>query len=168
MIKMGQSVTFTVDAYPTMTFAGTVNQIRLSPTTTQNVVVYTVIIDVDNSDLKLMPGMTAFVTVLVEEKSDVWKAENSVFLIRSYKNILPDNEQIMDGKVAPANTLLILRDKKVVLIPYKKGLGTSTETEIIADGLEKGDLIITGKIGASGNAAKNDMRMPGMGGGGRI
>ena len=165
MIKMGQSVTFTVDAYPTATFNGTVNQIRLSPTTTQNVVVYTVIIDVDNSDLKLMPGMTAFVTVLVEEKNDVWKAENSVFLIRSYKNIIPENEQVMDGKVAPANTLLILRDNKVVLIPYKKGLGTSTETEIIADGLEKSDLIITGKVGAaSGGANQGGMRMPGMGG----
>jgi hypothetical protein len=116
--------------------------------------------------------MTAFVTVLVEEKNDVWKAENSVFLIRSYKNIVPENEQVMDGKVTPANTLLILRDNKVVLIPYRKGLGTSTETEIIADGLEKSDLIITGKVGASsGGANQGAVRMPGMGnpmgGGGR-
>ena len=55
VIKEGQAVTFTVDAYPSQTFDGTVRQIRLSPTTTSNVVVYTVVIDVDNSDLRLMP-----------------------------------------------------------------------------------------------------------------
>lgn len=168
MIKMGQSVTFTVDAYPTITFNGTVNQIRLSPTTTQNVVIYTVIIDVDNSDLKLMPGMTAFVTVLVEEKSDVWKAENIAFLVRSYKNILPDNEQVMNNKATPANTLLILRNGKVLLVPYKKGLSTSTESEIIADGLEKGDLIITARSGAAPTVQTNqNMNRNPIGGGGR-
>ena len=167
MIKTNQAVTFTVDAYPTMNFNGTVNQIRLSPTTTQNVVVYTVIIDVDNSDLKLMPGMTAFVTVLVEEKNDVWKAENGAFLIRSYKNILPENEQVMENKATPANTLLILRDNKVVLVPYRKGLSTSTESEIIADDLQRGDAIITGKAGAAPTVKTNQNANPGGGFGSR-
>lgn len=170
MIKTGQSVSFTVDAYPTLIFNGTVNQIRLSPTTTQNVVVYSVIIDVDNSDLKLMPGMTAFVTVLIEEKNDVWKAENSVFLVRSYKSIMPENPDIANNKATPANTLLILRDNNVVLVPYQKGLSTSTESEIIADGLEKGDQIITGKTGAA-NGVTTTPRiggpMGGLGGGRR-
>ncbi|MDR1826324.1 MAG: hypothetical protein LBQ49_01370, partial [Rickettsiales bacterium] len=68
----------------------------------------------------------------------------------------------------PVNTLLILRDGKVVFVPYKKGLSTSTETEIIADGLEKGDLIITGKTGAAAAANSGGLRMPGMNvGGGR-
>ena len=163
MIKNGQTVTFTVDAYPTETFQGTVKQIRLAPTTTQNVVVYTVIIDVDNSDLKLMPGMTAFVTVLIQEKSDVWKADNSAFLVRSYKNILPNNTEIINGDVTPSNTLLILRDGKVLLVPYKKGLTTSTESEIIADGLTKGDEIIIGKQGTSTGSAT--LPRGGMGGG---
>jgi HlyD family secretion protein len=165
MIKNGQSVSFTVDAFPTEIFKGTVNQIRLSPKTTQNVVVYTVIIDVDNADLKLMPGMTAFVTILIEERSDVWKAESSAFLVRSYKTILPDNPDITDGKVLPANTLLILRGTDVKLVPYKKGLSTSTETEIIADGLEKGDRIITGKNGASASSGAAKLPLTGMGGG---
>jgi HlyD family secretion protein len=169
MIKNGQSVSFTVDAYPTSTFNGTVNQIRLSPTTTQNVVVYSVMIDVDNSDLQLMPGMTAFVTVMIQEKEDVWKAENSAFLVRSYKNILPENPDVANGKATPANTLLILREGAVVLVSYKKGLSTSTESEIIADGLEKGDQIITGKQGAANGAASARMPGPmgGMGGGRR-
>ena len=72
MIKEGQPVTFTVDAYPNQTFKGNVHQIRLSPTTVSNVVVYTVVIDVDNADLRLMPGMTAFVTVLIDTAKDAW------------------------------------------------------------------------------------------------
>ena len=62
-VKAGQPVSFTVDAYPEETFNGTVSQVRLSPTITSAVVTYTVIISVENPDLKLMPGMTANVTV---------------------------------------------------------------------------------------------------------
>lgn len=69
-VKVGQVANFTVDAYPARTFAGTVSQIRLQPATVQNVVTYTVMIDVDNKDMALLPGMTANVTV------DVQKAEN--------------------------------------------------------------------------------------------
>ena len=79
VIKQWQSVTFTVDAYSGLTFEGSVRQVRLSPTTTSNVVVYTVVIDVDNGDLKLMPGMTAFVTLTVNSAKDTWKAQNSAF-----------------------------------------------------------------------------------------
>jgi len=70
-VKVGQRVEFTVDAYPDEKFAGTVSQIRLKPTTTSNVVTYTVIINAPNPDLKLLPGMTASITVYVEEVKDV-------------------------------------------------------------------------------------------------
>ncbi|MBI5215883.1 MAG: efflux RND transporter periplasmic adaptor subunit [Ignavibacteriae bacterium] len=70
-IKEGQSVTFTVDSYPDETFEGTVKQVRLAPVLTQNVVTYTVIIEVPNPDLKLRPGMTATVSVLIEKKEHV-------------------------------------------------------------------------------------------------
>ncbi len=70
-VRQGQDVTFHVDAYPDMDFHGTVAQVRLSPTITQNVVNYTVIIDVANPDLKLMPGMTATVSIMVDERHDV-------------------------------------------------------------------------------------------------
>jgi HlyD family secretion protein len=69
-VRVGQAATFTVDAYPSRTFKGTVSQIRLSPTTVQNVVTYTVMVDLDNEDMALLPGMTANITV------DVQKAEN--------------------------------------------------------------------------------------------
>lgn len=72
-IKNGQDVTFTVDAYPDMTFKGTVIQIRLEPTIVSNVVNYTVIIDVPNPDLKLMPGMTANITVMIQQVQNIMK-----------------------------------------------------------------------------------------------
>lgn len=67
-VKVGQRVTFTVDAYMDDTFDGTVNQIRMKPTTTSNVVTYTVIIGAPNPELKLFPGMTASVTIVTEEQ----------------------------------------------------------------------------------------------------
>ena len=68
-VKEGQRVTFTVDAYMDEVFNGTVNQIRMKPTTTSNVVTYTVIIDAPNPDQKLFPGMTASVTIVTEEQT---------------------------------------------------------------------------------------------------
>ncbi len=69
-IKEGQSVSFRVDAYPDDVFNGTVGQIRLAPVVTQNVVTYNVIINVDNPDLKLLPGMTATVTIETARRDD--------------------------------------------------------------------------------------------------
>ncbi len=70
-VKVGQEVSFTVDAYPDEQFKGRVSQVRLSPVIVQNVVTYTVIIDVPNPDLKLRPGMTATVSILVDKRDNV-------------------------------------------------------------------------------------------------
>lgn len=70
-LQKGQPVSFTVDAYPTETFKGDVRQIRLQPVVTSNVVTYTVIVNAPNPDLKLMPGMTANITVLVQKIDSV-------------------------------------------------------------------------------------------------
>lgn len=163
VITDGQPVTFTVDAYPNQTFNGTVRQIRLSPTTTSNVVVYTVVIDVDNSDLKLMPGMTAFVTIIVSEQFDVFKAPNAAFLVRSFENIIEN-----PGDATPQDHLAIQRaDKKdLILVPYQKGLVTATETEIISDDIKSGDKIVVGRPGATKTKSSNQ-RMSGGAGGGR-
>lgn len=158
VIKEGQAVTFTVDAYPNQTFDGTVRQIRLSPTTTSNVVVYTVVIDVDNSDLRLMPGMTAFVTIVVTEKFDVFKVQNAALVLRKFDGIV-DNA----GDATPNDHLAIQRDGKVILIPYTKGLVTATETEIISDELRDGDRVVIGRTGQK--TANTTNRMGGPGGG---
>ena len=171
MIKEAQNVTFTVDAYPTQTFNGAVRQIRLSPTTTSNVVVYTVVIDLDNSDMRLMPGMTAFVTIIIDEKTNVWKVQNSAFLLRSFTGIA-DSATGM----TPQNHLAVQRTARrgqkadVILVPYTKGLVTATETEVLADGLQEGDRVITGKLGQLSNGKNGGQQFGtrmGGGGGGR-
>lgn len=68
---------FTVDAYPQDSFTGKISEIRLNPTTVQNVVTYNVVISVDNSDLKLKPGMTANITMTVEQRENVLRVPNS-------------------------------------------------------------------------------------------
>ncbi len=156
MVKEGLPVTFTVDAYPNMTFKGNVQQIRLSPTNVSNVVVYTVVIDVDNSDLKLMPGMTAFVTVVVAEAKDALKTKNSALLMRSFQNVIKD--KVLDEKITPKTHLAIKRDKDIVFVPYTKGLTTPTETQIISDDIKETDKII---VGIEGQTTTNKSSMPG-------
>jgi HlyD family secretion protein len=76
-IGQGQEATFTVDAYPERTFRGKVSEIRNAPQTVQNVVTYDVVIQVDNKDLKLKPGMTANVTIMVAHREGVLKIPNA-------------------------------------------------------------------------------------------
>lgn len=154
VVKEGLPVTFTVDAYPNQIFKGHVQQIRLSPTNVSNVVVYTVVIDVDNSDLKLMPGMTAFVTVVVAEAKDTWKTKNSGLLIRSYKNLV-DN---VGDDITPKTHLAIKRGKEIVFVPYKRGITTPTETEIISNEIRENDKLV---VGFTGQTTTNKSKMPG-------
>ncbi|MBR3147817.1 MAG: efflux RND transporter periplasmic adaptor subunit [Alphaproteobacteria bacterium] len=162
VIKQGQPVTFTVDAYSSQTFDGAVRQVRLSPTTTSNVVVYTVVIDVDNEDLKLMPGMTAFVTIVVNSAKDTWKANNSAFLLRNFNGII----DVSSEAINPSNHLAIQRDGKVILVPYTKGIATATETQIISDEIIEGDKIVVGYIGQESKTKKTNTNRGGMMGGG--
>lgn len=81
-IEVAQAVNFTVDAYPNRQFRGTVSQIRNSPKTSQNVVIYDTMIDVRNDDLKLRPGMTANVSVIVANRPDSLKVANSALRVR--------------------------------------------------------------------------------------
>ncbi len=76
-LSAGMPASFTVDAFPGERFRGKVRQIRNSPQTVQNVVTYDAVIDVDNSDLKLRPGMTANVTFVSAEKDDVLRVPNA-------------------------------------------------------------------------------------------
>jgi HlyD family secretion protein len=75
-VKVGRSVVFKVDAFPTDTFHGVVSQVRMNPTTVQNVVTYDALVDFDNPDLKLFPGMTAYVTIPVDTVQNVLKIPN--------------------------------------------------------------------------------------------
>src|SRR5579864_996237 len=81
-VEVGQDVDFTVDAFPTRTFHGKVTQVRNAPITVQNVVTYDTVIGVDNSDLKLKPGMTANVSIIIEHKDNVLQLKNAALRFR--------------------------------------------------------------------------------------
>jgi HlyD family secretion protein len=81
-VKVGQEVEFTVDAYPNTTFSGKVWQIRQAPITVQNVVTYNVVVQVNNSDFRLMPGMTANVSIIIETRHDVLRITNASLRFR--------------------------------------------------------------------------------------
>ena len=92
-IKIGKPVTFKVDAFPKETFGGVVKQIRMNPTTVQSVVTYDTIIEFANPDLKLFPGMTAYVTIPVDRVQDVLKVPNTA--LRYKPPISPDDMLVL-------------------------------------------------------------------------
>lgn len=96
-VSQGQPVTFTVDAFPNRAFTGTVTQVRNAPKTVSNVVTYDTIISVDNRDLKLRPGMTANVSVIVASRENTLRIPNSALRVR-----LPENSGVKTEAPAPA------------------------------------------------------------------
>ena len=87
-VKVGRPVVFKVDAYPKETFSGVVSQVRMNPTTVQNVVTYDAMVNFDNPELKLFPGMTAYVTIPVDTAQNVLKIANGA--LRYKPQIAPD------------------------------------------------------------------------------
>ena len=110
MIKNGQVVTFKVDAFPRDTFTGRVSQIRMNATTVQNVVTYNTVIDFANPDLKLFPGMTAYITIPVASTSNVVRVPNGAL---RYK---PD-----------------LSAEEIRALHHKYGLDDKTSTQIASE-----------------------------------
>jgi HlyD family secretion protein len=96
-VKENQKVTFTVDAYPEESFTGTVKQIRYSPEIIQNVVTYTTIVEVENQDMKLRPGMTATVSVVVDEATNSLRVPNSA--LRFTPQLSTDETKIIFGDI---------------------------------------------------------------------
>ncbi len=104
-MRPGQTVQFRVDAYPTEQFIGTVQQVRLNPTTVQNVVTYSTVIDVPNPQLKLKPGMTANVNIEIARKANVLRVPNAALRFRPTRDtfvalnqeITPDIERALGG-----------------------------------------------------------------------
>ena len=93
-ISIGQEATFTVDAYPDEQFSGTISQIRLAPVSVQNVVNYTVVISVDNDQLKLMPGMTASVRILVASTRNVLKVSNMALRLQPPSELIDSTKLV--------------------------------------------------------------------------
>ena len=159
---LGQSATFTVDAYPEQKFIGKVVQIRSSPVITQNVVTYVVVVNVDNSELKLKPGMTANVSIQVAKKDDVLKIPPAAlrFKPKGVESKSAAGKDKQGGAATAAGKgerkgggqqVFVLKDGKPVAVPIKTGIASSNSIELVEGALQEGDEVI---IEQSGGDAK--------------
>lgn len=150
-VKEGQDVTYTLDGYPDSIFDGKVTQVRLEPTTVSNVVTYSVIVEVDNEDLTLKPGMTANVSIITS------KSENVLCAPSVAMKYTPET----DGKKYHTQGIWILEDKQPKRVDVKTGASDDSRIEISSKELKEGDKVIIG----SSNVVKrekgaNQMRRP--------
>lgn len=139
-VKEGDRVTFTVDAYPDDTFEGTVKQVRLKATTTNNVVTYEVVISAPNADLKLKPGLTANVTIYTQERSGVLAVANKALRFTPTKETVGKDMKIVDCK--GKNKVWTLNGNTLTAHPVTIGQSDGINTEI-TKGLKQGDKIVT-------------------------
>ena len=172
-IKSGQLVTFKVDAFPKETFKGKVSQVRLNATTVQNVVTYTTVVDFDNPDMRLFPGMTAYVSLPVADATDVVKVPNGA--LRFTPDLTPDqisaeyaaagitapvqakskNAAAAQPKSASSTTSVLWKlgvDKKLEPVQVATGITDHTFTEIaqvLHGSLDSGDELIIASAGAT-------------------
>jgi len=136
-VKEGQEVEYTLDGYPDSTFYGKVTQVRLDSTTTSNVVTYTVIVSVNNDDLKLKPGMTANVSIITKRSENVMCAPSVAMKYSPETN----------GQKYQNPGIWVLENGKPKRIDIKEGASDDSNVEINSKVLKVGDKIIIGSTG---------------------
>jgi HlyD family secretion protein len=134
-IKVGQDVEFTVDAYPDITFKGKVWQVRNAPITVQNVVTYDVVIQVDNPELKLKPGMTANVSIIVSIKKDVLKIPNAALRFKPAEKVKAGAQQKGAG-------VWILEQGNPKRVTISTGISDGNYTELVSGNIKEGQELI--------------------------
>jgi len=181
-ITEGKDATFTVDAYPGVPFSGTIRQVRLSPINVQNVVTYNVVVGVDNKDLRLKPGMTANVSIIVAQKTEILKVPNAAL-----RFVPPKSEQgesrHSDGNLvkgvggvraipaggagAVPRTMWKQSDTgDLVPVVVRTGISDGFWTEVLSETVAEGDEVIVGIEQARGARKSGDLP-PGFGTGGQ-
>lgn len=140
-VKVGQRVTFTVDAYPNDTFEGAVTQVRQEATTTNNVVTYEVVISAPNQDLKLKPGLTANVNIYTEEIKNVLSVPSKALRYTPEKETV-DGRKIQDVTNAK-NKVWTLEGNTLVAHKVTVGSTDGVHTQILG-GIKNGAKVITG------------------------
>lgn len=151
-IKKGQDVIYTLDGYNDETFKGKVSQVRISPTTVSNVVTYTVIVEVTNDENKLIPGMTANVSIVTNKSEDVLSVPVTAFRFTP--------KEITGGKKFENQGVWILAKGKPQRIDIETGASDGDYTEIISDKIKEGDRVI---VSNSKNKDEKTGRKPRMG-----
>lgn len=153
-VKEGQTVEFSVDSYPDETFYGIVTQVRNEAITTSNVVTYEVIIEIDNKDLKLKPGMTANVEVITSEKQDALLVPNQA--LRFYI----EDENGGSSRRYKDKGLWIIVNGRPQRVAVKTGVSDDNNTEVSSADLREGDEVIVEKKDAASKTRQMRMRMP--------
>lgn len=150
-VKTGQRVTFTVDAFPNDSFNGTVTQVRLSPTTESNVVTYEVIVSADNKDHKLIPGLTANITIYTVELDNVLTIPVKALRFRPM-----DETEAKSAPTAPGDHTVytVGNDNSLTPISVKTGTDNGIVVQIIS-GLKDGQ-----KVALQYNENANDDKTP--------
>ncbi|MGZ4987137.1 MAG: efflux RND transporter periplasmic adaptor subunit, partial [Limisphaerales bacterium] len=167
-IKPGLPITFAVDAFAGREFRGTVGKIRLNATMTQNVVLYTVEIDVDNSDKVLLPYLTANVRFILSRETNALLVPNAAlrFSPSSMAQSAPASghpnearaETAADGPKGGKNsqrTIWVKTGEAIRPVEVTTGISDGANTAVVADGLHEGDEVITGEIAMTKTDVKN-------------
>jgi HlyD family secretion protein len=142
-LREGMTASFTVDAYGSTRFVGTVRQVRNAPQTVQNVVTYDAVIDVQNPELRLRPGMTANVTFVYAEKAHVLRVPNSALRFRappswSARAPVQRREEASDRRL-----VWVLRGTAPAPVPIRIGISDGSFTELTEGDVREQDLLIT-------------------------
>jgi HlyD family secretion protein len=155
LIRPGQPVTFSVDAYPGTPFAGTVLQVRLQATVVSNVTTYPTIINVPNPEAKLRPGMTATVNVVVASRSDVLRVPNSALRVRPTAEMLSALGQPVDTAAATAKRsssegrVWTFAGSVLSPVAVRLGITDGAYTELLDPGLVAGTKVVTALTSAT-------------------
>lgn len=182
-IVEGMEATFTVDAYPGVQFHGVIRQVRLAPINVQNVVTYNVVVGVDNRDLRLKPGMTANVSIVVARKNDVLKVPNAALRFSPPQKDRPDTrgkdeqgtkaggrlngESAVPEQGGPAKRIWRLAsDDEPEPVVIRTGISDGVWTEVSDGDVKEGDSVIVG-LESSRSERRSSELPPGFGGGRR-
>jgi HlyD family secretion protein len=184
VVEVDQTVDFTVDAFPTRTFHGKVIQVRNAPITVQNVVTYDTVIGVDNKDLKLKPGMTANVSIVVAHKDDVLQVKNAALRYRPAGTTpapaparnpgsspgagRPASPGGRAGVAArerrPERTVYVLGAfNRPQPVQVKTGISDGVSTEL-TEGLKEGDQVVTAQLTPASTSSSTPAANPFSGG----
>jgi HlyD family secretion protein len=160
-VRVGQDVQFTVDAYPDSAFPGKVSEIRNAPTTVQNVVTYDVVVKVANPELKLKPGMTANVSIIIALEKGVFKVPNAALRFKLQPaGVSPERGSAGSGSPqavraetgAKTQGVWVLDGQKPRRAPLALGISDGSETAVLSGEIKEGDAVI---IEATGQAKKS-------------
>src|SRR5713226_7490008 len=162
VVAIDQNVDFTVDAFPTHIFHGKVTQVRNAPITVQNVVTYDTVIGVSNPDLKLKPGMTANVSIIVAHRDDALQIKNAALRYRPADAPTPaETRSTSSPKGARPSggrerrnerTVYVLSGSRPHAVQIRTGISDGVMTEVV-DGLKEGDRVVTAELIATTAAA---------------